>query len=97
MRGATLTIAANTAGDAHVVPIGGRGVVPAARPRTPPDGDRDGVADGADRCPTLAGPITRSGCPAGLLADPSIAYKRSGRGSGSSRTTSRPRPERRSS
>ena len=80
VRGATLTIEANTAG-AHVVPLGGRGM---AAPPLPlgagPDGDGDGVPDAQDRCPATRGGAARSGCPAGLLADPSIRYQRLKRG-----------------
>ena len=32
-------------------------------PRTPPDGDGDGVPDATDACPTQAGPASNSGCP----------------------------------
>jgi hypothetical protein len=41
----------------------------------PADADGDGVLDAADRCASLAGAAARSGCPAGLLADPSIRYR----------------------
>jgi hypothetical protein len=39
------------------------------------DADHDGVPDAADRCVGLSGPAARSGCPSGLLADPSIRYR----------------------
>jgi len=50
--------------------------VAAPVPIPAPDGDRDGVADASDRCATLAGSAARAGCPPGVLADPSIAYRR---------------------
>ncbi|MDA0174669.1 choice-of-anchor D domain-containing protein [Solirubrobacter taibaiensis] len=73
-RSATLTFAANTAGGRHAVPLNGRGIPPAAGPGR--DSDGDGVPDATDRCAGTRGSAGRSGCPAGLLADPSIAYKR---------------------
>lgn len=73
-RSATLTLAANTAGGRHAVPLNGRGTPPPAGPAR--DSDGDGVADELDRCGTLKGSTSRSGCPSGLLADPSIAYRR---------------------
>ncbi|MDA0174671.1 choice-of-anchor D domain-containing protein [Solirubrobacter taibaiensis] len=74
-RTATLTLKANTAATLHAIPLSGRGL-----PAAGGDADGDGVVDSADRCATLRGPVSRSGCPAGLLADPSIRYSRSGKG-----------------
>ena len=72
-RSATLTFTANTAATSHALPLTGRGFTPAV------DTYGDGVVTG-DRCPTLKGPAARQGCPAGLLADPSTAYRPSGKG-----------------
>jgi len=44
-----------------------------------PDADGDGVPDASDLCPTLAGGAQRRGCPQGLTAHTSIAYRRSGK------------------
>ena len=90
-RAATLTFTSNTVAGVHAVPLNGRGVVSAAPPLPgPPTGadvDGDGIPDAADRCPNVKGTLPRSGCPAGLLADPSIRYRPSGAASGSSPTT----------
>ena len=40
-----------------------------------PDGDGDGVPDTTDHCLSLTGPAARTGCPTGLLNDPSIRYR----------------------
>ncbi|MDA0139111.1 kelch repeat-containing protein [Solirubrobacter deserti] len=85
VRAATLTVSANTRGAGPVVLLGGRGVTPALGPIVSPgpapgvpatDTDADGVVDSADLCPATKGATRRAGCPTGLLADPSIAYKR---------------------
>ena len=54
--------------------------VPSTEPPPPPppppaDTDGDGVLDTADRCASVGGPAIRTGCPNGLLADPSIRYR----------------------
>jgi hypothetical protein len=69
-RSATLTFSANTVNGVHAVPLSGIGTA---------DTDGDGVLDGTDRCRTLKGSAARQGCPKGLLADPSISYRRSGK------------------
>ncbi|MBE2317785.1 hypothetical protein DVA67_017515 [Solirubrobacter sp. CPCC 204708] len=53
---------------------------PPGPPAPPPgptdtDTDADGVPDPGDRCSTTPGAPSRSGCPAGLRADPSIRYR----------------------
>ena len=48
---------------------------PPPPPPPPADTDGDGVLDTADRCASVGGPAIRSGCPNGLLADPSIRYR----------------------
>ncbi|MDA0169793.1 hypothetical protein OJ998_11915 [Solirubrobacter taibaiensis] len=48
---------------------------PPPPPPPPPDTDGDGVLDSADRCTSVGGPAIRSGCPKGLVADPSIRYR----------------------
>ena len=65
-RSATLTFSANTAAGTHAVPLSRGGTA---------DTDGDGVTDASDRCRTLKGSAARQGCPAGLLADPSIRYR----------------------
>jgi hypothetical protein len=55
--------------------LGVPNLAPPPPPPPPPDTDGDGVLDSADRCGTLAGTAIRSGCPTGLLADPSIRYR----------------------
>jgi hypothetical protein len=56
--------------------LSGRGVALAAPPAGN-DGPTPGTDGSAtDRCPGLAGPASRQGCPAGLLNDPSIRYQR---------------------
>ena len=85
-RAATLTFNANTVAGVHAVPLSGRGVVAVrpplggGAPTVVPDADGDGIPDATDRCASLKGTIARSGCPAGLLADPSISYRPSGHG-----------------
>ena len=56
-------------------PIAPPAPAPAPPAPTPADSDRDGVPDTADTCSALSGPPARSGCPSGLLADPSIRYR----------------------
>ena len=48
------------------------GVRVAQLPMAQPDRDRDGVADVADNCPDVAGPVENSGCPAlaGVIVKP---------------------------
>jgi outer membrane protein OmpA-like peptidoglycan-associated protein len=48
------------------------GVGVAQLPMAQPDRDRDGVADVADNCPDVAGPVENSGCPAlaGVIVKP---------------------------
>lgn len=65
-----LSFSANTDAGAHRIALRGRGIG-AGRPLPAPG--TDGSA--GDRCPGLAGPASRLGCPTGLLADPSIAYQ----------------------
>ena len=72
-RSATLTFSANTATTPAIALSG-------AASRRAADTDGDGVTDANDRCPTLKGPAARQGCPTGLLADPSIRYRPSGKG-----------------
>jgi hypothetical protein len=45
-----------------------QGVV--STPLPPPDGDRDGVSDADDRCPTEYAPGTSDGCPVVVLPPP---------------------------
>jgi N-acetylneuraminic acid mutarotase len=86
-RSATLTLSANVAGATQAIPLSGVGAGAPARTNPPqlnpppgPDRDGDGVADATDRCPTLKGASARTGCPTGLLNDPSIRYRPSGKG-----------------
>jgi N-acetylneuraminic acid mutarotase len=81
LRSATLTFSANVAGATQAIPLSGVAVSPLAGTNTPagPDSDGDGVPDANDRCGTLKGSASRQGCPTGLLADPSISYRRSGK------------------
>jgi hypothetical protein len=70
-RSATLTFSANTAAGTHAIPLSAIAIA---------DTDGDGVQDPNDRCRTLKGSASRQGCPKGLLADPSIRYRPSGKG-----------------
>ncbi|MDA0174668.1 choice-of-anchor D domain-containing protein [Solirubrobacter taibaiensis] len=79
-RAATLTFATNSAAAAPVIALSGAGVAPPLPLGAGPDGDGDGVPDAQDRCPATRGGAARTGCPAGLLADPSIRYQRLKRG-----------------
>ncbi|MDA0174672.1 choice-of-anchor D domain-containing protein [Solirubrobacter taibaiensis] len=76
---AALIFTANTEARTHSIPLSGRGVVPVEMP-APLPGVPDVVpgTDGStsDRCPGLDGPASRLGCPPGVLADPSISYRR---------------------
>jgi hypothetical protein len=78
-RQALLTFAANTAAQTYSLALRATAVSP-PQPVVHADADGDGVPDSGDRCPALKGPAPRQGCPTGVVADPSIAYKRVKRG-----------------
>jgi hypothetical protein len=65
-REAVLTLNANTSPATVAVALSGSGVA---------DTDGDGITDDIDRCGRQKGTAARQGCPAGLLADPSIRYR----------------------
>ena len=79
-RAATLTFATNSAAAAPVIALSGTGVTPPLPLGAGSDADGDGVPDAQDRCPATRGGAARTGCPTGLLADPSIRYQRLKRG-----------------
>ena len=65
-REAVLTLSADTSPATVAVNLSGVGVA---------DTDGDGITDDIDRCGRQKGTTVRQGCPAGLLADPSIRYR----------------------
>ncbi|MDA0174670.1 choice-of-anchor D domain-containing protein [Solirubrobacter taibaiensis] len=77
-REALLTYAANTTTGTYTLALRATGTaLPTIAPLIPqPDGDGDGVPDAIDRCLALTGSAPRQGCPIGVLADPSISYRR---------------------